>query len=273
VHGPSTPAPKPLPPAPSELPATALPDSTSRGPWTFVYTPGRVAYIVKRSTIVQRVDSIGSQDTASKNTTLTNTTREVLTFEPGSESIRITAAVDSFTSLPTDPSIQPDLYAQLSAVLASNTLSIDTNDTTACSPIKSALMSDVRNLVVPFPDSLTPGFTWKDSIDVEGCQAGIPTLSQVTRSFAVRGAVPIQDRVLLEVVRSDTARLKGEGGLQRHRVSIQAYGTGSGTYYLDVRTGQLLRLDVSQTLTVDVVTLATKSQFRQKLEQAFVLSP
>ena len=52
-----------------------------------------------------------------------------------------------------------------------------------------------------------------------------------------------------------------------------AYGTGSGIYYLDVRTGQLLRLDVSQSVTIDVVTLATKSQFRQKLEQAFVLSP
>jgi hypothetical protein len=270
AHGPSTPAPKSLPSAPSEIPATPLPDSASRGPWTFVYTPGRMAYIVKRSTIVQQIDS---QDTASKSTTLTNTTREVLTFEPESDSIRITATVDSFTSLPSDPSIQPDLHLQLSALLVSKALSIDTSDTAACNPIKSALMSDVRNLVVPFPDFLTLGFTWKDSANVEGCQAGIPTLSQVTRFFTVRGEAPIQGRVSLEVVRSDTVRLKGEGGLQRHRLSIQAYGTGSGVYYLDVRTGQLLRLDVSQTVTIDVVTLATKSQFRQKLEQEFLLSP
>jgi hypothetical protein len=272
AHGPSTPAPKPLPSAPSEIPATPLADSTSRGPWTFAYTPGRVAYTVKRSTEVQQIDSIGSQDTASKNT-LTNTTREVLTFEPGPESIRITAAVDSFTSLPSDPNVQPDLHPQLSAVLASNALSIDTSDTAACNPIRSALMSDVRNLVVPFPHSLTPDSTWRDSVAVEGCQAGIPTLSQVTRSFAVRGEVPIQGRGSLEVIRSDTVRLKGEGGLQRHRVSIQAYGTGSGIYYLDMRTGQLLRLDVSQTVTIEVVTLATKSQFRQKLDQEFLLSP
>jgi hypothetical protein len=267
------PAPTSVPQAPSEIPPSPLPDNISRGPWTFAYTPGRITYIVNRNTIVQRTDSIANQDPPSKSTTLTNTTREVLTFEPGSESIRITAGVDSFTPLPSDSSVQLELHPQLSAVLALNALSIDKTDTTACNPIRSALTSDVRNLVVPFPDSLTPGLTWKDSVDVEGCQAGISTLSQITRSFTVRGQVPIQGRVLLEILRSDTTRLKGEGGLQRHRVSIQAFGTGSGTYYLDIRTGQLLRLDVSQAVTIDVATLATKSRFEQKLEQVFVLSP
>ena len=89
----------------------------------------------------------------------------------------------------------------------------------------------------------------------------------------MRGEIPIEGRLALQVTRSDTAQLGGEGGLQRHRVSIHALGTGTATYYLDVATGQVLRLDINQVLNVDVITLATKSQFQQHLEQMFVLSP
>jgi hypothetical protein len=221
------------------------------------------------------VDSTSTQDTTAKETISMNATHEVLVFESGPEGTRITAAVDSFTPASADvtnPATQFDLHPQISAVLAANMLTINTSDSAICNPINSALLADIRNLVVPFPDSLTPGLSWKDSVKVDGCQAGIPTSSQITRSFMVKGEVPTEGRMALEVVRSDTASLNGEGGLQRHRASIRGVGTATGVYDLDVKTGQILRLNVNQVLTVDVLTLATKSRFQQRLTQEFVLS-
>jgi hypothetical protein len=270
----SAPLPNPLPPAPSETPQAPPTDGSSRGPWTFDYSPGRTNYVVRRSAIIQRADSISTQDTTSKSATSATIIHEALTFQPEAEGIRITAVVDSSTFVPSDSATQLSLHPQISAVLTANALTIDsTGETVPCNTISSALITDIRNLVVAFPDSLTQGKAWKDSLNVEGCQAGIPTSSQLTRSFLVRGEIPIEGRLALQVIRSDTAQLNGEGGLQRHRVSIHALGTGTATYYLDVATGQVLRLDINQVLNVGVITLATKSEFQQHLEQTFVLSP
>jgi hypothetical protein len=162
----------------------------------------------------------------------------------------------------------------MSAVLTNQALAIDRNsETAACTAISSTLATDIRNLVIAFPDSLTPGLVWKDSINVDGCQAGIPTSGQVSRVFVVKGETPILGRIALQVIRSDTAYLNGEGGLQHHRLSLHAAGTGTATYYLDTTSGQILRLDISQVLNVDVAALSTKSQFQQHLEQEFLLSP
>ena len=270
----SAPRPTPLPTQPVEPALAPSVDSTSQGPWMFTYHAGRTTYIVRRTATIQRADSISSRDTTSKNTTSTNITREAFTFEPGDGGIRITASVDSFTSVPSNPATPPNLHPQISAVLTADALTIDSHsDTVVCNPINSALTTDTRNLVVAFPDSLTPGLAWKDSVDIRGCQAGIPTSGQVIRSFLVKGELPGQERVALQVIRSDTVHLNGEGGLQRHRVSIHAIGTGTATYYLDVMTGQLFRLEISQVLSVDVITLAGQSQFQQHLDQEFLISP
>lgn len=270
----SVPPPNPSPTPPLETPQRYPSDSSSRGPWMFAYSPGRVAYVVRRSATIQRTDSATGQDTVLKHTTSTTITHEALSFETEVEGTRITATIDSFTPIPSDPATQLNLHPQVLAVLAANALTIDSSSqAVTCNAINSALMSDLRNLVIAFPDSLTPGLTWKDTTNVQGCQSGIPTSSQVTRSFLVKGETPIQDRITLQVVRSDSAHLNGEGGLQRHRVSVHGVGTGTAAYYLDVTTGKLLRLDISQVLNVDVVALATKSQFQQRLEQEFLLSP
>jgi hypothetical protein len=262
------------PTPPLETTQPHLSDSISRGPWTFAYSHGSVAYVVRRTATIQRTDSAISQDTVLKHTTSTTITHEALSFEPEAESTKITATIDSLAPVPSDSATQLNLHPRVLAVLVANTVTIDSSSLAVpCDRINSALMSDLRNLVIAFPDSLTPGLTWKDSINVQGCQSGIPTSSQVARSFLVKGETPIQDRIALQIVRSDSAYLTGEGGLQRHRVSIHGIGTGTATYYLDVTTGQLLRLDISQVLNVDIAALANKSQFQQRLEQEFLLSP
>jgi len=135
------------------------------------------------------------------------------------------------------------------------------------------LMTDLHNLLIAFPEQLSTGVSWKDSADVQGCQAGIPTTAHTTRSYVVSGSASYEGRPVLVILRTDTTRAKGEGGLQQHRVSIDAAGTGTALYYLDAVTGRVVRLTVNQILALGVTASATRSQFRQNSKQEFQIVP
>ncbi len=272
VHSSPVPAATPHPVAAVPAPIATPSDSVGRGPWTFTRTAGRATYLVTRNAVIQRADSGDGQTQVAANTT-----RETLTFEPSTQGINITAVVDSFSPMAHElnEQVQPVvLHVQSSALLADNVLTIKSdNDAEACSPISSVLTMDLHNLVIPFPDSLIPGLVWKDSVTMKGCQAGIPTSSKVTRSFLVKGDTLSEGDPVVEVVRTDSASLEGEGGLQQHRVSIQAVGSGTGTYYLDMSSGQVLRLTTDQIVNVELTTVANKSKFVQHAKQEFLLTP
>jgi hypothetical protein len=261
----STPSPAPIP-----APTTSATDSTSVGSWSFNYAPGPAVYQVTRSAEVRRTDSSTTSSAKSGNST-----HEILTFEvKGPESV-ITAVVDSFTPI-TQELIgqQNQLPVQISASLASGGLTInDSSNTTTCSVVRSVLTTDLENLVIPFPSTLTSGSSWKDSLDIKGCQAGIPISTHLTRFFRVKGQRSYGAYQVLEIARSDSAEIDGEGGLQQHHLTMHAVGTATGTYYLSVNTGQILRLAVDQLLDIHVSTVGTKAQFRQRSQQEFVLTP
>jgi hypothetical protein len=215
-------------------------------------------------------------DTASSQSAIsTNSTHETLTFEIGREGTVITAVVDSFTPISQEPAtqqIQPP--TQISALLAGNGLTItDTSDKDRCFPIRSALITDLQNLVVPFPQILTTGLTWTDTLSVKGCQAGIPISTQATRQFTIGGELTYGAYRVLEITRTDSAQIEGEGGLQQHHLTIHAIGTGRATYYLNVNTGQIIRLAVDQVLTAQVLSTSSRAQFQQRLRQEFVVTP
>jgi hypothetical protein len=135
------------------------------------------------------------------------------------------------------------------------------------------LMTDLHNLLIPIPEQLSTGVTWKDSVDVHGCQAGVPTSAHITRSYIVSGSTSYEGRPVLIVLRTDTTHASGEGGLQQHRVSIDAAGTGTALYYLDAATGRVVRLTIDQILDLGVTASATRSQFRQNSKQEFQMLP
>jgi hypothetical protein len=271
AHGPATPVSKPLPEE-SRPSRTATADSGSRKAWSFAYTPGPQTYRVKREGEVQQADSI-----VARNEVSDNTTQETLTFDVGTQGIAITAIVDSSTPArqehAQDQQNRPPVH--VSAVLADNRLSISDTESNAdlCTPVKSVLTTDLQNLVIPFPEQLSPGLSWKDSVDIKGCQTGIPTQTHITRSFTVGEQISYGGYQVLAITRTDSAQITGEGGLEQHHVVLHAAGTGTGTYYLSVNTGHIVRLTLDQLLDISVVTSSSTAQFQQRSRQEFILAP
>jgi hypothetical protein len=139
--------------------------------------------------------------------------------------------------------------------------------------VSSMLAADLHDLLIPFPEQLSAGVTWRDSTEVQGCQAGIPTSAHTTRSYIVSGDTSYGGGSALAILRTDTTHARGEGGLQQHRVSIDAVGTGTALYYLDIATGRVIRLTVDQLLDLEVTASGRRSQFKQNSKQEFLIVP
>ncbi|MEO8908972.1 MAG: hypothetical protein ABI408_01925, partial [Gemmatimonadaceae bacterium] len=171
--------------------------------------------------------------------------------------------------------VQPvQLPIQSSGSLVDNTVTINSQtESEKCSTVSSMLVTDINNLLVAFPAQLSSGVVWKDSTDVKGCQAGVPTSAHTIRSFVVSGQRSYEGRSVLLIMRADTTRAEGEGGLQQHRVSIHATGTGTAVYYLDTTAGRILHLTVDQILNLSLGTLTGQFQFNQDSKQDFRIVP
>jgi hypothetical protein len=248
-------------PSAEEIPQ-ALPQH--RGSWTFRYTFGAFGYHILRTAIIHNADS-----SADSVRVFTNTIRDSLIFEPSDQNTVIKAIV---VRAPADQIRSLDSTG-ISALLLGNVLTMDTTIADSCTPAKSALAADVHNLVVPFPVLLTSGAAWKDSIELRGCQTGVPTLSQVSRSFMVTGDTTYQGSRVIIVTRADSLEMHGEGGLQQHRLALSAAGSGTAVYYLNPDSGQVVRLAVNQDTRFELTTVERRSHFQQTSTQEFVLSP
>jgi hypothetical protein len=263
-------APLPTPTSPAEIPAPTVPTA---GSWSFKHSPGAVTYQISRSAAIETRDL----DLPVHREISTNTTHELLTFEPADQAVNFTAVVDTFTTTTQGliGPVQPvQLPIQLSGSFLDNTLTIRPDSTNGtCSPITSALVTDLHNLLVTFPAQLSSGVAWKDSTDVKGCQAGVPTSTHTVRSYTVSGEGSYEGRPVLLIQRVDTTHAQGEGGLQQHRISIDASGTGNAVYYLDTVAGRILRLTVDQILNLKVTASGRDQHFRQDSKQDFRASP
>ena len=263
--------PSPMPASPAAQPT--VPATLTSGAWSFKYTPGTVTYKVSRSAAIES----SSPDSVRHREISTNATHELLTLEPVDQVTDFTAVVDTFTTT-TQGLIGPvqfvQLPVQISGSLTDSTVTIN-NETGSkkCNAISSMLVTDLRNLLVAFPGQLSSGVSWKDSTDIKGCQAGVPTSTHTTRSFVVSGEASYEGHSVLVILRADTIRAQGEGGLQQHRVSVDATGTGTAVYYLDATAGRIVRLTVDQILNLGLTTLTGHFRFKQDSKQDFRIVP
>lgn len=263
--------PSPILTSPTSQPTPSV-TATSRS-WTFSYVPSTTTYRISRSAAIENIgpDSVRHREIS------TNVAHESLTIDSADQITKFTAVVDTFSSTTQGllGPVQPvQLPVQISGSLTDSAVTINTETTSQrCSAIGSMLAIDLHNLLVPFPKELSSGVRWRDSTDLQGCQAGIPTSIRTTRSFVVSGEGSYEGRPVLLILRADTTTAQGEGGLQQHRVSIDAIGTGAAVYYLDVTVGQVIRLTVDQILNLTITTLTGKSQFKQDSKQDFRVVP
>jgi hypothetical protein len=171
------------------------------------------------------------------------------------------------------PAQSAPLPVRISGSLTREGLQLDV-DTAAerCNPAQSALKSDLHNLVVPFPEQLTRGMTWRDSVELSGCQGLVPTTAHIIRVYSVTGEAVTADRnAVLVIERKDTIEAHGEGAQQQHQVVIDASGSGTALEYLDTSTGRIVRVTANQDLTLGITTSGRIHRFKQSLKQEFVI--
>ena len=263
--------PSPVPTSPVSQPP--VPVAPTAGVSSFKYAPGTVRYRILRSAAIEST----GLDLQTHREISTNITNELLSLEPVDGATNFTALMDTSAtttqgSIGSAQSIQ--LPIQLSGSFTDSSLIIKPETAGGkCNAVSSMLATDLHNLLIAFPEQLSTGVSWKDSADVHGCQAGVPTSAHTNRSYVVSGAASYEGRLVLVILRSDTTRAKGEGGLQQHRVSIDATGSGTGLYYLDTETGHVVRLTVDQILDLGITASARRSQFRQNSKQEFQIVP
>ena len=264
-------APSPLPSSPVSQPAA--PVTPAAGASSFKYASGTVRYRISRSAVIEST----SADSQSHREISTNITNELLTLEPVDRAINFTALIDTSTTTTQGliGAVQSaQLPVQISGSFTDSSLTINTEPAAGkCSTVSSLLATDLHNLLIAFPERLSTGGGWKDSTDVQGCQAGILTSAHTTRLYIVSGDASYEGRPVLVIQRTDTTRAKGDGGLQQHRVSIDAMGTGTALYYLDTATGRVVRLTIDQLLDLSVTASAKRSQFKQTSKQEFQIVP
>jgi len=251
----------------------AVPTAPTIGTSSFKYAPGTVRYRISRSAAIESIDP----DSLAHHEISTNITNELLTLEPVDQAINFTALID--TSLTTTQgligSVQSvQLPVQISGSFTDSALTINPDTISGkCNAVSSMLMTDLRNLLIRFPAQLSTGVSWKDSTDVTGCQGGVPTATHSISSYVVSGNASYDSHPVLVILRTDTTHAKGEGGLQQHRASIDAVGTGTALYYLDILTGRVIRLTMDQLLDLGVTASGRRSHFKQSSKQDFQIVP
>jgi hypothetical protein len=262
-------------PLPASIPVSrpGVPVVPTVGATSFKYAPGTVRYRISRSAAIE---SIGP-DSQPHREISTNVTNEVLTLEPADRTTSFTALIDTSTTTTQGliGSVQTvQLPVQISGSLTDSSLILISETVNGkCNTVSSMLAADIHNLLINLPESLSTGANWKDSTDVQGCQAGVPTSAHTTRSYTVSGSTSYEDHPVLVVLRSDTTSARGEGGLQQHRISIDATGTGTALYYLDAATGRVVRLTIDQLLDIGITASAKQSHFKQNSKQEFQIIP
>jgi hypothetical protein len=201
-----------------------------------------------------------------------NTTYETVTLDsaaPGQ--VMVAAQIDTFavTAPGAAGTVQPvQLPTRLSGVFFGDSLVLtSTTGSEKCSPVSSTLASDLHSLLIHFPSPVTPTMAWRDSVEITGCQATIPTRSQVLRSYRVSGEVMHDGMPMLEILRVDTVRALGEGAQQQHRVILEGRGIGKASYYIDPVSSRIVRIVSDQDLSLTVTTGGKPQQFRQRSQQ------
>ena len=132
-------------------------------------------------------------------------------------------------------------------------------------------MTDLNNLLLHVPAELVKGVSWKDSVEVIGCQAMIPTTTRTTRSYVVSGEISHQGYPVLLLQRVDTIRAHGEGSQQQHQLILDVTGTGTAAYYLSPGEGRIVRLSTAQDLNLLITASGQTYRFKQSSKQDFNL--
>ena len=255
--------------APTPVPSVPTGSVSDNGPWPFAYRSDSIRVQISRSAAIESQADSGVHREIS-----TNNTRETLTLTVEGDTVRYTAIADSFSTASQGQigNVQPvSLPVQISGIVGLSA-SVD-SAISSCDPVQATLETDVRNLLVAFPQQLTPAQTWRDSVVRVGCYGSIPMRAMVVRTFSVVGRTTLNGQSAVAIQRRDSVSAHGEGRQQQHQLVIDASGTGSATYYLIPDIGRLLHLTTSQDLEFAIRASGRMNRFRESAKEEFNPAP
>jgi hypothetical protein len=250
---------------------TASPGSSAARLWSFGYQAGISSYAVKRTaTVGDQSDSLSTHEVA------TNIAHEVLTLERIGDTIQALVVADTFaitTQGLLGPARPVSLPIQVTGALTRDGLTVTADSTAeACNPAKSAVESDLHNLVAWFPEQITAGMVWRDSVEMKGCQGMVPTTANIERLYTVIGETNYAGIPVVAIERRDSIHAHGEGAQQQHRLTIDVNGSGTALEYLSTSSGRLVSVTTNQELNLMVGTSAQVRRFKQTLKQELTIA-
>jgi hypothetical protein len=256
---------------PTSVVPTAGPVSSTARTWSFSYQPGMSSYAVKRTATVE-----DQSDPLSAHEIATNVVHEVLTLERIGDTIQALVVADTFAITtqgllgPSQPVLLP---IPVTGALTRDGLAVAADSAAAaCNPAKSAVESDLHNLVAWFPEQITAGMVWRDSVELKGCQGMIPTTANIERLYTVIGETNYAGIPVVAIERRDSIHAHGEGAQQQHRLTIDVNGSGTALEYLSTSSGRVVSVTTNQELNLVIGTSAQARRFKQTLKQELTIA-
>lgn len=260
-------------PRPRALPSPVSPQPTTRtadnSPWAFTYRSDTIRLQINRSAAIE-----STGDSAKHREISTNNTHEILALLVNGDTIRYSATVDSFSTASQGllgPVQAVSLPVQVSGTLGSPAILDSLTQT--CNPVETSLEGDVRNFLVSFPQQLTSGHSWKDSVTHVVCYGGIPMATVVVRNFSIAGQTSFNGQAVIAIHRIDSISARGEGRQQQHQLTVDVHGTGNAAYSLSTELGRVLHLTISQELDFSIRAGSRTNQFHESVKEEFNSPP
>jgi hypothetical protein len=225
-----------IPPSPAKPPATTpVPSAPTprSGSWAFTYAPGTYTYVITTNAVIAPMT-----DTIQK--------RQVPQL---SQSATITASGTG------------DI--QVMSPIAGPTGSCD---------VIAATIVRAQTLLPKIPNHLTAGDHWRDSTITTGCRGSIPARSQTMSDYVVLGDTTLGITTALQIHRTDSLRVSGEGSDGQHRIILDATGSGVADLYLNTASGRLVSSHNAQTSYINVTTSGRRTQFVQHVNESAVIA-
>jgi hypothetical protein len=134
-----------------------------------------------------------------------------------------------------------------------------------CDASGNQLRSDLFDLGVQVPSTLTLQMAWTDSTSADLCVGGVPGSARSIRRYTVVGDTAFNDGLAVIVSRRDSTTAAAEGILEQHPTAITGTATANVLLYVSESSGKVVRITKEQILLLSVTAEGSTRAFVQKL--------
>lgn len=114
-------------------------------------------------------------------------------------------------------------------------------NTSSCSNLSLSAITNIRRAIFISPREISHETAWTDTITTVSCHGMIPLTFTTIQTFRPIREVNHNGTRSILIEHTERNIFTGEGPQSQHRVTLRGTGAGSGTSYLDLTTGEVLK--------------------------------